>query len=791
MNAEKTIIRYCFYIKRIYEDADLNFKSEVNKDINLMINDKDYLLNLELILHSKYPSFYKSQFSLILKLLSHYAKYEITRASSFKIGNNEFKCIELYTINKNLTQLLIDLLSSLFKNMTPLTQKTQFKSLRKIIIDSNEFGNSNSLENLADNIKNNYQLEYRKKVLLNHLYGNKIIVNMLGVAHDITKYYNLNPIALIQYEKIQKKITDTTKLNRFTKFATTLNNYLIEHPSDEIYFRKNGLLALTDNNFKILCKIRNYTSTKIFNYFIFVVEILTEKDFDYFNLDHKCLYIKNIYTNPYAIRLETLYKKSATFANEFYNLFKNYLRKIQYDEKSETTIRTHITNLRRLFIRYFDKETLDKHGINLLFIDNFIHFKELKAKLYEDRLQGKFKLVTQQHNYSSLKWFCEVVNQPYLKDFDASPQSLNKAISNQKSLTKSYSEHDLIQIISSLIESIKKNKEDYSKLLVAYFALIQIITGMNIATLCTLKDTKEHIRKDNNNPNIYYLSFIKRRAGSKTETHTFFKNSDDKTIYLFLYIRDVLRNKVIALSKNKSFKTNFLFVFLNKNNLLRNASSDNIGVKVRELLEEVGCEVTYDSKRMRKTVSNKIYKIVLKKFSVYRELVHHDFDVFVRHYEEINAVQINDTLSQGTKSLEIYLKKDNIYLADPEIKDNDPVSNEVEDDNIIQFTPLGNCSDNLSDSTPICSDYLACLFCKNFSIVNSESQIHKLLDFKNICITQMLSYSASYNPESTTVKAIKEFETRVNNILGLLKKNNSQLYQLAEINYNPNQYFSL
>lgn len=348
-----------------------------------------------------------------------------------------------------------------------------------------------------------------------------------------------------------------------------------------------------------------------------------------------------------------------------------------------------------------------------------------------------------------------------------------------------------MNILNHLIEVIKQNKSDYSKLLVAYFALIQITTGMNLATLCTLKDNEDQFYTDKNNPNIYHLKFIKKRAGNKTEIHTFFKNSEDKTIYLFLYIRDVLRKKVVELAKNKDFKTDFFFVFLNRYNELNNASSDNIGFRIRELLEEVGCEISYDSRRMRKTVTNKIYKIVLKKFSVYRELVHHDFDVFVRHYEEINTIKINDTISQGTKSLEIYLKRDNIFLDTPEIKNNKINSNEVHDDNIIQFTPLGGCKDNILDSTPTCSDYIACVFCKNYSIVLSEAQIHKLLDFKNVCISQMLSNSSSFNPESSTVKAIEEFESRVSYILNILKNKNPQLYKLAEINYTPNQYFSI
>ena len=112
-------------------------------------------------------------------------------------------------------------------------------------------------------------------------------------------------------------------------------------------------------------------------------------------------------------------------------------------------------------------------------------------------------------------------------------------------------------------------------------------------------------------------------------------------------------------------------------------------------------------------------------------------------------------------------------------------------DNIIQFTPLGNCSDSPPENINHCSDYLACLFCKNFSVVNNEDQIHKLLDFKNICISQMLEISFKYNTETSTAIAIREFENRVDYVLRLLNKSNPELYALAQINYEPNQYFSL
>jgi len=51
LNAEKTVIRYCFYIKNLCENLSPDFKTEINRDINFLVNDRDYLLDLELKIH--------------------------------------------------------------------------------------------------------------------------------------------------------------------------------------------------------------------------------------------------------------------------------------------------------------------------------------------------------------------------------------------------------------------------------------------------------------------------------------------------------------------------------------------------------------------------------------------------------------------------------------------------------------------------------------------------------------------------------------------------------------------
>lgn len=790
LNAEKTMIRYCFEIRNLAENLPIEFRNELKREIELLVDNQDYLLDLELKIHSDFPNIYKNRFSFILKILSHYSKKEIKRASSFFIGDNEFRAIELYTLNKSLTVELVGLLSKLYLKSTPLTQRTSFKNLRKIILDSKQFADSNSLEELADRIEANVEITNNQRYALTKLRGEKITIDIFGRPHDITRYYKLNPIVLSQYQKIQKNIINITEARRFREFATALNNHCDKYPNDEAKIKEHGLLALVENSYEILIKLRSYLKTKIFKCIVFIVEILTDEEFDYSKYDNKWLYIPTKFGNTSTVRLNRLYSKSERFATEFYIFFQEYIQNIKYHDANEASLKSNIGNLRYIFITFATQKSLDEHGLNVLTADNHANFRVIKARINDLVLEGKIQPTTQNGYYQSLRWLCVETKQKYIKDYDQAVSQRN-FLASQDLLTNSYTQKELMTILNHLINAIKINKDDCSRLMVAYFALIQIATGLNVSTLCSLKDTEEYIHVDDNNKNLYYFNFIKARAAHNTETHVYFKNAEDKILYLYLYVREKLRKQVIEKAKNPEFTTDYFFVFLSKLGNLQVANHENIVKKVNELLAEVGCHIRYNSKRMRKTVSNRIYKIVLKKFSVYRELVHHDFDVFVRHYEELNITESIENLAKGTKALQIFLQNKEISLDTPKINQNISETSEIEDSNIIQFTPLGNCSQKHNDSISICSDYLACLFCKNYSIVNSQSQIHKLLDFKNICISQMMNISSSYNKESSTGIAIKEFNTRIDYILNLLKQNDPKLYSMAVINYEPNHFFSL
>ena len=348
-------------------------------------------------------------------------------------------------------------------------------------------------------------------------------------------------------------------------------------------------------------------------------------------------------------------------------------------------------------------------------------------------------------------------------------------------MEKCYTEKELSELITCVIKAINFDLKDDSTRLLMYYTLIIMLTGWNLSSVCDLKI--DSIKQDEKNKNMYTIEFIKPRANYTTHSYSFFKNTNDKTIYLLLYVRDILRSRILEKRKNIEYETDHLWICLNSKGYALVAHMGYAIKRINATLKKVGCTVLFNTIRMRKTTTNQLYKIVLKKFSHYRELIDHDFNTFVNHYEQFNILESNNKISNGTKVLEQYLKSE-IHLTPPEIKNTE--------DNVIQFTPLGDCTAQYNNETTIrCSDYIACVFCKNFSVVNSESQIHKLLDFQNVCISQMTESSSSFNDNNATKIAINEIRERIDFILNILKRHDAKMYELAKITYIENRFFSL
>lgn len=781
LNNEKTIIRYCFSLRKLRDNLTHQVLEILNSDIEILAHDRNMLLELELVFHKFHDNLYNSSFFLFEKILSKYIGSEIIRPSVLNYKNNNFHLIELYSINKNLTETLRKRLISILKNLSPKSQKVTFKTIRKTIIQSNKFSNSFSIENLVENILKNKNLnKYEKCGIKKLLLKEKKFILINNVEHNITRLFNLNNSIYNDYQKLNLLLSTEYEYRLIFEFTRYIDNFLDKNPEYEKSISEYGLNALTIKNYEILLKIKYTHSLKIFNKILFIIEKLSNRKIDYKRFDERCFYIQLRTKNTITLHLNKIYKKSPIFAKDYYDFFSNYLNNIKYENSNETTAVTNINTLNFIFITYIDKEALDKYSLNILQAENFYYFRLIKAKINERYRNGEIKITTQFIYFNALKWFCQIKKQKYINDYDTKIMSIKESFSINR-MEKCYTEEELSELITCVIKSINLDPKNDSTRLLMYYTLFIMLTGWNLSSVCDLKI--DSIRQDEKNKNLYIIDFVKPRANYTTHSYSFFKNTSDKTIYLLLYVRDILRSRILEKRKNIEYETDHLWICLNSKGYALVAHMGYAIQRINAILKKVGCTVLFNTIRMRKTTTNQLYKIVLKKFSHYRELIDHDFNTFVNHYEQFDILESNNKIANGTKILEQYLKSE-ICLTPPEVKNSE--------DNVIQFTPLGDCTAQYETAiTTRCSDYIACIFCKNFSVVNTESQIHKLLDFQNVCISQMTESSSSYNDNNITKLAINEIKERLDFILNMLKNHDSKLYELAKITYIENRFFSL
>ena len=112
LNAEKTIIRYCFEIRKLADNLPIEFRNELNRDIDLLINDQSYLLELELKLHSEFSEIYKNGYkhsswlslmdNRIANSISHLAGDGLMQVA---IDDQEYRYLNLLLFNFSIDRI--------------------------------------------------------------------------------------------------------------------------------------------------------------------------------------------------------------------------------------------------------------------------------------------------------------------------------------------------------------------------------------------------------------------------------------------------------------------------------------------------------------------------------------------------------------------------------------------------------------------------------------------------------------------------------------------------------------
>ncbi|MEZ2773272.1 hypothetical protein ACBP83_05410 [Acinetobacter pseudolwoffii] len=780
-NNETAMIRYCFELKRLIKKYPEKLRNKLDRDIECLVNNPKYFLDFEISIFNIDNKLHSAKFHLFEKFLTHYSGKEIDRTSTLIYENEKYSLISLYALNIKLTEQLRKRLIQVYEKFSVYTRRKYTAIYRKALENSKLYPVSKDLYELLNVlIISNELMTSEKQVLKSLMQIKSCIVEVDGVQHEITQLTELNSSIKKDYEIIVSRLNKKFDYRRLFRFTSIVVKHLNKNPDDLIQFKKFGLHSIIENNYEILLKFKEYLTLKNFYMIVFIMEKLLDKEINYHPYDKSCIYLYYDTGLKTSVGLKKLAKVAPIFSEQLRNFISNYISDIEYKDESMITINSHTSKLVNIFENYCDHDALEKYGLDILEADDNYYFRLIKSRIYERYKQKTLKTLSMQSIFNGLKWFCKIRDTKYIQDYDQA-YNTNKALINRDRIKGCYSIDEIKTLWKYLTIGVDKYADDCNKLMLLYFAMILMLTGWNTSSLCSLKTN--NVEPDKNISNLFHVKFVKARANYKVETYSFFKKSKDKTIYLLLYVKDILRKAVLEKSVDPNFNDqDYMFIYLSQSDHPVIAQVQNISYRINEILDILDCPMRFNMQKIRKTTSNEGYTLALQDYSVYKDFINHQLQVFIRHYEQIDIIESNSKLMLGTKALEEYLKR--------EINFDIPLINDT-DSNIIQFTPIGNCSEPQINNIPMCSDYMACLFCKNFSIVNSEAQIHKLLDFKNICIEQMVNLSSLFPPESNTKLAINEFSDRIEHILNLLKESNTQAYNLALINYVPNKYFTL
>ena len=145
--------------------------------------------------------------------------------------------------------------------INPLSQKGNFKLLRKTLIDSNYFHKSKNLDELIKVISNNIELSINQKSALRKLSSIKKKNIIIGkVLHDITNLYVLNNKIYIQYENILKNISNQTEQKKLISITKLIRKYFKIKPQAIELFKEHALDAFIVDNYNLLLNFKEYVT---------------------------------------------------------------------------------------------------------------------------------------------------------------------------------------------------------------------------------------------------------------------------------------------------------------------------------------------------------------------------------------------------------------------------------------------------------------------------------------------------------------------------------------------------
>ncbi|WP_114767264.1 hypothetical protein [Vibrio rhodolitus] len=679
-----------------------------------------------------------------------------------------FTDINLAIFNEN-----IELSEDLKRDVVHFNHKSMIEVLAPLGIDYPNYRVPMKLYGGEVFLKNTYK---HSKLIFNELADIAASHEFKGVSR-ITAMHYFSDFDSIGLPLLKEILSD----NEFNELCRLGLNYL---DKEDINDRVNDRASVIGT--KSLYRLGLSILNQYFNKEVFVI-----KDSPY------TIYFSGISRNDEmkSMSLDVLGNLSEKAFHDFKVKHEEYMRNLDQVDISETTyyskIQNFIAGLKKVLPRLSSKqlEAIKDNGL-LAFVDRRYNIGVTCLEIFQSLVKNKSensKTIMQYRTSfrSIIGEFAGEIPDVYVIS-TAKDEKIKKLSGNGD---KHYTVEEVRELAFYIEKALRCKNTSLRNKIYFYYAKIQIKTGWNQQPLLDL--SLDRLTKRVNpitNQENYDLVLIKNRRSYKPSQYYFDGNSvTDRD--LRSVVRDILfvRDNLTSELREKSHLENYLFIEPCEVNGARRIEAGNLR-RLPKLISNLGCEIHYNPRKVRRGGVNFIYKNIAKSVREYESLAAHNFQTFLKSYKVISKSEGEETLSRGIDIMANYLSGKEISHELNAIDDINELGN-------AQETPAGVCSSE-PDSDEVkrynklnsklvdkynkyCGDFLACIWCKYFKVVKDADHMWKLLSYKEYVISSMERAIVNNEDPENQREFVDILSKRVDEIISFIEESKPDIVNKA------------
>jgi|GEM_PF-1447477 len=612
-------------------------------------------------------------------------------------------------------------------------------------------------------------------------------LSLSGSKVDVTDLYYLSHITVNQLANLA--LTDRvlgenghnkkSMVKRFKCTVTSILSVFIMH-AKTTKISKLGLDTFELNGFELLKAAKNQLSKYQFRELVLLLGEHRQRPI----LKHE--YQPNLlpfYFSKFdkyrAIDFSELSAKSTNLFNEVKALHQSELRYLLHKNYSMVTLHSRFGTLNSLLLNMLllteHMDAANKLGLACLSANKNHIQKEIFQKIQSEVRGEKMTLKCGQSCFEVIRWVMELTGQQVANVYLLSSKR-NEEQSKRSRMEDLYTQNELRELMFYVEKGLKQTENNSQREVALYFAKIQLKSCWNTSALMDieLSDISE-IELPTEKRAIAVL-IQKPRKGYCVDCYYLDGKTVSSIMHDILYMRDIITRSFRK--KAGKLEHNVLFIYQERSAVKR-LDPHIITPYINSVLKTYGCNVKYNSKRVRLTGSNSLYDEVVKNIRSYKSCMRHDFSTFIENYQRIDETEIHQNLHGAIDTMQK-------YFTGREISSDIKIL--LSDDFSLQKTPSGECASLGNDNEAIqyrkehlqlqkknnietvwCSDYLACIWCKYFRTVADPEHVWQLLSYREYVLADMLSSVLGIDNNQMQKDAITALHERVNTILKQLE----------------------